>query len=134
MSFSFMDQVENIRKIAIIGASALLAIGVLCLVGYLTYTKSQLQEQHAEDMRTVEAYKSANQQWTDIAKTQSAKISAMQQEAEKRAKEAADALVAAQGLAKEYSDKAQALASLRPVGDDCAATRRLIDSYLWGRK
>ena len=130
MSLPLPDPLSEV-KIIIVGVVFAVLIG---LIGYLAYTKNSVETQLAQAQTDIVSLTSANEDWKSKTEQVNAAIASEQAAEKLRADEAAKAIADAQKIADSYSNEALTLAKATPSGDDCAATKKLTDSYFESKK
>jgi len=107
--------------------AAVIALTVTCLVIYIE--RSHLQTQVAEDATLITSLKNANENFTTITQQVNASIKKMQDDEAVRAAASAKAVASANASAKSIMAAATKIGEAKPVGDDCAATKLLLDKF-----
>lgn len=123
------DPVSNAAKAIKISLICAAIISIFAVIGYLAYTKSVAQSQIEEDARLITALKDANQSYVEQAARANAALQSLQDEAKTNLAEAQKALAEAQKQVGQYKANQDRLLSLKPVGDDCAATKKILGGY-----
>ena len=135
MTLSLPDPTSSTTSMVKVVAIVLAVLAIFGLVGYLAYTKSQLERKITDDARVISSFQNANESWKAAAESANAKLKAAQAAADQRAIEAQKAIDAAKAQAKVYLTTATNILAVKPKGDDCEATKALLDNfYKGGRK
>ncbi len=126
---SLPDPISSGLESAKLIAAGVVLIALIGWGGYETYTKSLVETDLANTKTELTQYKDANENWEKTAAEFNAKIKALAEESDARAKMATKAVADAKAAATAFDMKAKALMALTPSGDDCAATKAFLSSY-----
>lgn len=109
----------------------LLAIfGTLVLaIGYFALTKAQIARECAEAKLSVAVLAASNTAWEAKTREVNEALYKLTQETERRAKESDKAVSEAKKKAEIFENYANKIMQTLPIGDECAATKRLTDNY-----
>ena len=124
-------------------------VAILGVIGYLAYTKSELQTQLAQAQTDIVALTAANENWKTNSETQNAAIAAQAAADKQRADQAAAAVAVAQKASdQDTKDAADIMAIKAPPAPaqavpgapaatpdpQCAAAEKLMNSYFGVKK
>jgi uncharacterized protein YgbK (DUF1537 family) len=107
---------------------------VFGLVGYLAYTKAQLQKQVGQQAAIITGLQSANTDWQMQTTAANLALKKLTDDEAVRAAAAAAAEAVAEKVGTALADQATVILATKPQGDDCAATTKLFDTFFAGKK
>ena len=111
------------------GIIAVLAILVLTVIAYLSWSKSVLAVENARLKDATAALALANQEWEQQVHDANAALTDLKDREDKVAKLVAEAQRQASITAEKDSASAQAFASLPTYGDDCNQAKQLTKAF-----
>lgn len=130
MSLPVPDPISETKTIFFVAIAVLVA----AVIGYLAYTKSLLQTEVAQDATLIVEYRTQNDDWKVKTDEANKAIKALQDEvlASQQAVEAAQKQ--AEVVQQQHDIVAHNIETILPFGDDCAATKKILDNYFRGKK
>ena len=134
MTIQAPDPVSSVADTIKVVAIVLVFLLVFGLIGYLVYTKSKLESQVADDRGVITALQSANQDWKTQTDSANAALKKLKDDTAARAATAATAETQAQAANADYLKAASNIEAAKPKGDDCAASKALLDNFFKVKK
>ena len=115
-------------------AKIVVAVIILCVIGYVGFRIKSLEATNAEQATEIVEYKNANDDWKTKTDSANAAIKQLQDETAAAEKAVADAQKQAAVVQQSANDSAKKIEATVPQSpDDCAATKKLTDAY-YGKK
>jgi len=126
MTIQLPSPISGIKTIAI----SICALAILGIFAYLIISKSYLQQDLAQSQQDVVALTQANKNWQMQVGKQNDALMSLQKDTKDREDAAKLAIVSAQKTAQTFQKQIDALNKSNPAGDDCAASKSLLQKYL----
>ena len=129
MTVQIPDPVSNVASAAKVIAVVVLVLAIVGVIGYLAYTKSQLEKQITQDATLISDLQNSNADWKTQTDAANEAVKKAQTEAVAAQAQAEAAQQVAIRVDSAYGDAAKTIEATKPQGDECAATKALVDSF-----